>query len=63
MAYSLTCAECGHDFIASRANAETCSPACRLRRFRAAERSRRERELRDVERAARLLARLAAEKA
>jgi predicted nucleic acid-binding Zn ribbon protein len=58
--HTLRCAVCSEPFEASRSDAETCSPACRARRTRAAARRREEATAADVERAAALLASLRA---
>lgn len=58
--HTMLCHECGQPFEAVRSDAEVCSTRCRVRRFRRAERERAARRVDDAERAAILLAALAA---
>lgn len=58
--HTYTCAVCHAPFTATRSDAETCGLACRSRRTRATAKAHVERERRDIERAAAVLAALAA---
>lgn len=58
--HTFRCHVCGGPFEASRPDAETCSPRCRVKRHRRVERERAARRAAEADRAAALLAALRA---